>query len=135
MCMHTRVNVCTLRPRGSTGDSQLHCHLLSGGAGWEDTDTLPQPPHRHHCQTQHMGSCTGKTVHIALCDTVLHCVRHHCQTQHMGSCTGEPVHKALYCVTPCYTVLHCVRQHCQTQHMGSYTGETVHTASLYSTYM
>ena len=89
-----------LRPRGSTGDSQLHCHLLSGGAGWEDTDTLPQPPHRHHCQTQHMGSCTGKTVHIALCDTVLHCVRHHCQTQHMGSCTGETVHIALHYVTP-----------------------------------
>jgi len=66
-----------LRPRGSTGDSQLHCHLLPGGAGWEDTDTLPQPPHWHYCQTQHMGSCTGETVHTALyfvtlCYTLLH---------------------------------------------------------------
>ena len=41
-----------LRPRGSTGDSQLHCHLLPGGAGGEDTDALPQPLHRHPCQTQ-----------------------------------------------------------------------------------
>ena len=108
-----------LRPWGSAGDSQLHRDLLPRGAGREDTDILPQPSHRHHCQTQHMGSCTGESVHTTLCYTVLHCVtllhcrlpqsshRHHCQTQHMGwwECTHNSV---LHRVTLCYTVLYCV---------------------------